>query len=155
MEQNAEQAPRTANDSREKQPKEPVWSTIMAQPLSTIDQFRKSRPSKKATLFLMLAAAALTAIAGFNWGGWLTTDAARQMVSVGSQEAVLLRLAPMCVAQFNLDANKTVKLDALKAITTPWERASYIKDQGWATLPGETMPDNGVADACTALLMGG
>ena len=66
--------------------------------------------------------------------------------------AVTQRLAPICVAQFNLDPDKTVKLSELNGLST-YQRPQYVQDQGWATITGEDKPDRTVADACTTLLM--
>jgi hypothetical protein len=56
------------------------------------------------------------------------------------------------VAQFNADGQGAVKLEELKAINS-YQRAGYVKDQGWATMPGESAPDNRVAAACANQLM--
>jgi hypothetical protein len=34
-----------------------------------------------------------------------------------------------------------------------WNRGDYLKNQGWATMPGEEEPDHGVAEKCAELLM--
>jgi len=34
-----------------------------------------------------------------------------------------------------------------------WEKAEYVKKQGWATMPGEREPDSKVADECVKLLL--
>jgi hypothetical protein len=65
---------------------------------------------------------------------------------------VVKRLAPMCVVQFKHDARKDQKLKGLKEIGT-YEKADYVKKQGWATMPGEAEPDTKVADECVKLLM--
>ena len=77
-----------------------------------------------------------------------------QRADTGAQDAVALRLVPICVAQFNSDPQQAPKLVELKAITSSWERPDYVKKQGWATMPGEKTPDNDVAAACTKLLTG-
>ena len=62
------------------------------------------------------------------------------------------RLAPICVAQFNQDPLNVQKLAELKVLTTSTRRANYVKDQGWATMPGEEAPDNRVATECAQRL---
>jgi len=34
-----------------------------------------------------------------------------------------------------------------------WNRGDYLKNQGWATMPGEEEPDHGVTKKCAELLM--
>jgi hypothetical protein len=69
-----------------------------------------------------------------------------------AQAAVVQRLAPMCVGQFNQDPAKEQKLAELKETST-WQRRVYIEKQGWATMFGEEKPDSQVADACAKLLI--
>jgi hypothetical protein len=74
------------------------------------------------------------------------------MAATTGEEAVVKRLAPMCVVQFKHDQRKDQKLRGLKEIGT-YEKADFVKKQGWATMPGEPEPDAKVADECVKLLM--
>jgi len=148
-----QEEPRARNDNREKAPATTVRSAPVPKQLSSLEKLRETRPSKKTVFGLMVAAGILTMIVGFNWGGWITSGTAKERINTGAIDAVTMRLAPMCVAQFNLDPQKTAKLGELKAITSSWERPDYVKKQGWATMPGESSADNDVANACTKLLM--
>ena len=152
-EQPIREEPRAQNDNRARTPVAPVRGTEVTKEASSIERLREARPSKKIVAALMVAAAGLTMIVGFNWGGWVSGATAQQQVTSGAQDAVALRLAPICVAQFNLDPQKAAKLDELKAIGSSWQRPNYVKEQGWATMPGESAPDNDVASACAILLM--
>lgn len=107
----------------------------------------QARATKKVVFWFSLAAVILTMIVGFNWGGWVTGGTAKVM----AQDAVVQRLTPICVGQFNQDLEKEQKLGELKK-TSFYERDDYVKAQGWATMPGEAKPDNKVADACAKLL---
>jgi len=69
-----------------------------------------------------------------------------------AEEAVIDRLAKICVYQFGQDPEKDLKLKELKEKSS-WERDDYVKKQGWATMPGEDEPDRGVADKCVELLV--
>jgi hypothetical protein len=69
-----------------------------------------------------------------------------------AENAVVQRLAPICVGQFNQDPEKTQKLAELKKLST-YQKDDYVKAQGWATMPGEERPSSKVADACVKLLM--
>jgi hypothetical protein len=66
-------------------------------------------------------------------------------------DAVVQRLAPICVYQFNQDPAKDQKLIAFNE-AKPYQRDDYVRDQGWATMPGEEEPDRKVSDACANLL---
>ena len=69
-----------------------------------------------------------------------------------AEDAVVKRLAPMCVVQFNRDPRKDQKLKELKE-TSGWQRGDYVGKQGWATMPGEEKPDGKVAEECARLLV--
>jgi hypothetical protein len=153
MEQAGREDPRAWNDNRKRGPVVPAKAIIVTKAASVREKLREARLSKKAVLGLMVAAVVLTMIIGFKWGGWLTGGAAQQRVDTGARDAVVLRLVPICVAQFNLDPQKAPKLAELKAITSSWSRPDYVKKQGWATMPGEKEPDSNVAAACAKLLM--
>ncbi len=94
----------------------------------------------------------LLAIIGFAWGGWVTGSTAQNMASELAQKAVVARLAPICVEQFNQDSEKDQKLTTLKE-TDSWKRNGYVEKQGWATMPGEKNSDSKVAGKCAELLV--
>jgi len=106
----------------------------------------------KPSLWGAVGGAILLAIIGFNWGGWVTGGTAQETAEKLSQEAVVVRLAPICVEQFNQESEKVQKLEELKEISS-WKRKDYVEKQGWATMPGEEEPDHGVAEKCVELLM--
>jgi hypothetical protein len=111
-----------------------------------------ARATKRVVFGIALAAVVLTLIVGFNWGGWVTGGSARDMAVKSGKDAVIQRLAPICVYQFNQDPEKDQKLSELKE-TSSYQRDNYVQEQGWATMPGEEKPDNKVADACAKLLV--
>ncbi len=92
------------------------------------------------------------AVIGFAWGGWVTGGTAQKMAEELAQSAVVARLAPICVEQFNQDSEKDQKLKKLKE-ANPWERDDYVEKQGWATMPGEKEADRKVAEKCAELLV--
>jgi len=110
-----------------------------------------ARPTKTAVFWSWMASIVLTMIIGFAWGGWVTGGTAQRMGTVMAQDAIVKRLAPICVAQFNLDAAKDQKLAELKAMNS-YQRGDYVGKQGWATMPDEKEPDRKVADECAKLL---
>lgn len=91
-------------------------------------------------------------IVGFSWGGWVTGGTARETATSMASDAVIRRLAPICVTQSGRDLGKGQKLAALKDESS-WQRGEYVGKQGWATMPGEQEPDRRVAEACATLLM--
>jgi hypothetical protein len=112
----------------------------------------KAKLKKSVVFWIAIGAIILTIFLGFSRGGWTTGGSAEEMAEKSAQSAVVARLAPICVAQFNADGQGAVKLEELKAINS-YQRAGYVKDQGWATMPGESAPDNRVAAACANQLM--
>ena len=94
----------------------------------------------------------LLAIVGFNWGGWVMGGTAQKMAEETAEDAVINRLAPICVEQFNQDSEKHQKLKELKE---SWGkgRGDYVERQGWATMPGEKKSDSKVADKCADMLI--
>ncbi len=92
--------------------------------------------------------AIVLAIIGFAWGGWVTGSLAEKM----EEDAVVERLASICVGQHNRDSKKDQKLNKMKEIDS-WERGDYVEKQGWATMPGDKEPDSRIARACADLLM--
>ena len=112
------------------------------------------QPTKKVWFWSTVGASLLTMIVGFSWGGWVTGGTARATAETKAREAVVARLAPICVVQSGRDPGRAVKLVALKDESS-WQRGEYVGKQGWATMPGEKEPDRIVAELCASLLMPG
>jgi hypothetical protein len=106
----------------------------------------------KLGLWSAIGGAIVLAIIGFTWGGWVTGGTAQTMAEEMAEDAVVDRLAPICVEQFNQDSEKVQKLKELKE-TDSWQRDDYVGKQGWATMPGEDKPDSKVAKKCADMLM--
>ena len=123
-----------------------------ARKLSLGDRWSAARPTKTLVFWACVASAVVTMIVGFSWGGWVTGSTARSVAATTGEDAVVKRLAPMCVVRFTQDPGKDQKLKAVKDTET-WQRGDYVKKQGWATMPGEKEPDGKVADECVKLLM--
>ena len=122
------------------------------QKVSFGQRWDKARPTKTVVFWSCAAAIILTMIIGFAWGGWVTGGTAQKLAEVMAKNAVVQRLAPMCVDQFNQDSEKDQKLNELKEVST-YQRGSYVEDQGWATMSGEAKPDSHVATECAKLLI--
>jgi len=120
--------------------------------LSRGQRWSEARPTKTLVFWSWVATAVVTMIIGFSWGGWVTGGTARTTAEGVAQDAVVQRLAPICVVQSGRDPTRAVKLVALKE-ESAWQRGEYIGKQGWATMPGEQEHDRRVAEACARLLM--
>ena len=94
-----------------------------------------------------VAGAAVIAIAGFSWGGWVTGGSAQTMADNQARMEVVAALVPVCVEQSRLDPNATAMLASLKDETS-YKRSDMLMKTGWATMPGSTDPDRAVAKAC-------
>ena len=92
-----------------------------------------------------------TAVIGFNWGGWMLESTAKQMAEKSANAALVTVLAPMCADKFRQASDSTLNMAELKKVSS-WMQDSYIEKGGWATFPGETSPESGVAQACANLL---
>jgi hypothetical protein len=99
-----------------------------------------------------IGGAVVTMIIGFAWGGWVLGSNSLNMSKETARTAVVDRLAPICVAQFNQDPDRDKKLVEFKEVSS-WKKGQYVQDQGWATMPFEKEPDGSVADRCSALIM--
>jgi pimeloyl-ACP methyl ester carboxylesterase len=101
----------------------------------------------KLGLWSAIGGAIALAIVGFSWGGWVTGATAQERATKMASAAMIDRLAPLCLAQFNHDPEKDEKLEALQQTNT-WQRKDYVEKQGWATITGESEPDSSVAIEC-------
>jgi hypothetical protein len=115
-------------------------------------RWNEYRPSKTSVFWSLLAVVALTMLLGFTWGGWRTASGAQKLADASAKAAVTQRLAPICVAQFNLDPARDEKLMELQEASA-YQQGVYVKDQMWATMPGETEANSQVATECAQLLM--
>jgi hypothetical protein len=88
---------------------------------------------------------------GFTFGGWVTGGTARKGSERDVKDATIAALAPICVDKFQSNADAATNMSTLKKIS-PWQQASFIEKGGWATMPGATSSDIGVAQACAELL---
>ncbi len=116
-------------------------------------RWNKTKLKKSHVFWIVIGAIILTMYLGFSQAGWVTAGNALRMVEDASEDAVIARLAPICVTQFGQDLESDLRLAELKELTSSSRRATYVKDQGWATMPGEAAPDDMVARECAQQLM--
>ncbi len=95
---------------------------------------------------------ALTAIVGFNQGGWMTGGSAEKLADQRADAAVLEALVPFCVGQSKADPQSTAKLAQLGALVSTYERKDFVIKAGWATMPSAAEPDGDLAAACAKVL---
>lgn len=85
--------------------------------------------------------------------GWAVTSSSAQAATDEKVEkAVLERLAPICVAQYLKDPQRKERLKELKAKDS-WKRGDYVKERGWAIMPGKKQTDSNVASKCAELIL--
>jgi hypothetical protein len=152
MEQDERNEPRASNDSRKRPAPAPTQAAPPPTKPSFSQRWRAAQPTKMIVFWACLASIILTVVIGFTWGGWVTAAGAQETAQAMAKEAVVQRLAPICVAQFDLDPDKDIKLGEMSELNSSG-RSQYVRDQGWATISGEENPDRKVADACTKLLL--
>jgi hypothetical protein len=107
----------------------------------------------KPALWGAAGGAILLAIAGFSWGGWMTTSAANKLADQRADSAVVAILTPICVEKFRQNGDATANLTALKKISSSWEQGDFVEKGGWATRPGAASPDYILARACAEKLV--
>jgi len=69
-----------------------------------------------------------------------------------TEAAIAAELSKICRVQFNSAANLPERLAELQK-TERWSRGGVITKAGFATMPGDKDPENGVAEACANLLV--
>ena len=92
-----------------------------------------------------------TLVIGFGWGGWMLGSTAKTLADSTANSAVVAAIAPICVDQFQRSADAAKNLTELKK-TDSWQQAAYVEKGGWAVMPGSKAIDDGVPQACAAIL---
>ena len=91
-------------------------------------------------------------IVGFTWGGWVSGGTAERLALARAETATVAALTPICVTQFQANPKAKASLAALKQVQS-WEQADYVRNGGWATMPGaKDEPNRDVAAACAEAL---
>lgn len=156
MEQNqsgfaAEKRPDNDNRKAQNSTSSPKTAATTARQETMGERWNGTQLSKTAIFWICLAAIAVTMLVGFQWGGWVTGGTAQKTATTQVNTAITQRLSTICVAQFQQDPAKDQKLTALKA-TSSYQQGTYVKDQGWATMPGDEQADSKVASECAKQL---
>ena len=109
----------------------------------------------KPFLWGMAVGSVVLLIVVFSAGWVVTSGSAEAEAKTAAADAVMERLAPIALAQFMLDPNKTARLEEMRKLNA-WganSRSDYVQKQGWATMPGEAAPDKNVANEVARKLM--
>ncbi len=96
--------------------------------------------------------AALCAVVGFTWGGWVTGATARKDAGVAAHDATVAALAPFCAERFRAQGDAAAQMAALAKAST-WERTTVVEKSGFAVLPGTKSNDSDIARACVEILL--
>lgn len=107
--------------------------------------------TKPALMGAAAGAVALTIVA-FSAGWVVTAGTAEARAERQSVSAVVATLTPICVAQYKEMSATPAMLASLEKESS-WKRGEFVRDQGWATMPGSDEPNSKVADACATELM--
>ncbi len=91
------------------------------------------------------------AVVGFTQLGWTTQKTAEQMAQDQSETAVVAALVPFCVAKAQQDPDHAT-LAKFQTEASSYSRSDLVMQAGWATVGGKTLPDNGLARACSEKL---
>jgi hypothetical protein len=112
----------------------------------------KMHKDTKPFLLGALAGAVLLGWVGFELVGWKSPTASEKFAKGQTSAAVATALGRICRVQFNSAANLPERLATLQK-TEQWSRSAELSKAGFATMPGEKEPVNGVAEACATLLV--
>ena len=109
---------------------------------------------KDAKPFLLgaLAGAVLIPWIGFELVGWKSPGAAQRLAKAQTDTAVATALGKICSVQFNNASNLSERMAELNKAER-YSRSGLITKAGFATMPGEKEPANGVAEACSNILV--
>jgi hypothetical protein len=86
-------------------------------------------------------------VLGLSMGWVVTSGRAHADASEIAADAVKEQLVPICVYQFRTDADQKNNLADLQKLQN-WEREGFVRDHGWATMPGSGSPVAGIAMQC-------
>jgi len=92
------------------------------------------------------------AVVGFTQLGWVSANTAESMAMKRADAAVVKALVPVCVARAQMDPETGPMLQELGAVTSKWDRRSFVEKAGWAQMPGDEISNKDLADACAQAL---
>jgi hypothetical protein len=84
--------------------------------------------------------------------GWVPAGNAERQADMRAQAAFRDALTPICVARFHADADKETKRQVLEELIA-WQRSDFVKQQGWATMPGSAYPEVRIMEECARRIL--
>lgn len=114
--------------------------------------FTMIRKDTKPFLLGALSGAVLLAWIGFQLVGWKSPSSSERLAKGQTDAALVTALSRICAVQFRSAANLPERLAELQKAER-WSRGTVLAKAGFATMPGEKEPANGVAEACADLLV--
>lgn len=84
---------------------------------------------------------------GFTMGGWVTSGAAHEQADIAAAMSAQSVMIEVCVAQALADPARTRILGNLST-SNQYVHEQIVMDAGWATMPWDPKPNNGVAEKC-------
>lgn len=105
------------------------------------------KPSKAAALLFCIATMAVTIAVGFTWGGWITSETAAAMGDRAAMSGQMKLAATICADRFITGPHAREQTIQLRKADSG-QRADYLRQGGWLTLPGLMEPITGSAKLC-------
>jgi hypothetical protein len=105
----------------------------------------------KTALLGAVGGALVTAIVGFNWGGWMLGSTAQKVAEMKANESMVLALASICVENFRHQADAGVQLDSLLKLSSSDQR-NFVEKGGWAAMLGTKEDRPAINIACAQAL---
>lgn len=127
-------------------------ATQASSKISFAERFERYQPSKSMLGWTCVAAVAATLVIGFGWGGWVTGGTAQRTATAAADVARGDVASAICVERFNAAPDAAAQLVAFKALTEGFKKRQFIEAGGWATMPGQTIPDRRGVDGCITAL---
>ena len=72
----------------------------------------------------------VTALVGFNYGGWVSGSSAERMANQQSTAAVVAALLPVCISQSRADPEAIAKIQHLGALGFWYDRRDFVMTTG-------------------------
>src|SRR4051794_7898163 len=105
----------------------------------------------KSVLLGAVAGAAVLALVGFQWGGWVTGGTAEKIADRKANAAVVVVLTPFCIANFRRQPDAGAQLAVLQKMSS-YDQTGFVQKSGWAASPGGKDDNFEVARACAQSL---
>ena len=81
------------------------------------------------------------------WLGWMSPGSAQKQTDEAVFAALVEKLTPICVGNFNADADQESKWERVKNAAY-YNRDAVFAEQGWATFMGSDEPVERIVESC-------